>query len=173
MKKLFLLALVVLVTLVMVSCGDDAGGETGLADIDSSTLELESSYKPAVIDNLAVIPLITIVPRGSTISSTGMSMTIYNNSGMYLQIYDLHFWLEYVVDGEWTAVGPIRERYNFRGVSQLLPSKDNILYVVGWNSPNSMWPYYGILPNGDYRIVMVFPLGDEEKAYATAEFSIG
>jgi len=166
MKRLFLSAMIIFVVMLMVGCAAISDDSAGTEPDKFEPLPQE------IIDVLTVNPLISLVITEGTVTPTGLQMTIFNDTDMYLQIFDLDFRLEHVVDGRWVAVVPNRARQFTLGASQILPPESSTPYFIHWNFPYAAPPYYGELPYGDYRIVLIFPTQDTPMN-AAAEFSVG
>jgi hypothetical protein len=124
------------------------------------------------IDGLIQHPLVGIEIDQSTVTATDVRFAMFNNTEQYIEMFDPDFWLERRERSGWVAVQPIRERQGTLGASFLFPpGETSHASAVMWNFPLAAQPYYGVLPPGEYRLVLVFPLADG-LAYAADEFAI-
>lgn len=103
-------------------------------------------WKPTEYNNLNNFDGVNMNIKEETVSSTGLTVVIENNSETQC-IYGEDFLLEKKINEKWYQVPTIIENYGFDDIGYVLEPGEKGEWRVDWD-----W-LYGKLDSGEYRIV--------------------
>jgi hypothetical protein len=128
-----------------------------------------TDWKPTEYDNINNFDGVNMTVKEETVSSTGITVVIENNSEVQC-IYSEDFLLEKKIKGKWYQVPVIIESYGFNDIGYELTPGEKGEWSVDWT-----W-LYGSLDAGEYRIVksvLAFrSTGDFDEYKLAADFNI-
>ena len=130
----------------------------------------ETSWEPSDFDAVNNLEGVTMSAREETVSPTGLTLTLVNNSDRQC-IYGEHYVVEKKINQGWYQVPVVVEGdYGFVDIGYDLPPGDEQDWDVDWE-----W-LYGSLDAGEYRIVKDIldfrATGDFDTYFLAAEFAI-
>lgn len=159
MKKSFFLALTLLVSFLLVACGNGNGDSTSTNDWESIHYDTANNFDGVSMN----------IKEGS-VSPTGLTVVFENNSDKQ-GIYSDDFLVEKETEGDWYQVPIIIDEYGFNDIGYELPPSEIEELTIDWD-----W-LYGSLDTGEYRIVKKLldsrDPGDFDEYNLTAQFTLG
>ncbi|WP_261176872.1 immunoglobulin-like domain-containing protein [Anaerobacillus sp. CMMVII] len=155
-------------------CGSNSNSAEGtkntVSKVDSDQSAEVIDWEPTIYESVNNINGVTMIVKEGTVSSTGLTVTLENNSDKHC-IYGEHFQLEKRIKGQWYQVPVALDgNYGFNDIGYELASSDVREWAVDWE-----W-LYGSLDKGEYRMVKDIldfrNTGNYDKHYLTVEFTV-
>lgn len=142
--------------------------ETDIQDQENE-IDSKTSSELVITNNSYEISEIEDVSFYVTKHYTNAAEICIENHSDEILYYGEPFFIEKKIDGEWYSIKPIEQIMWFM-ILKNIEVGSTLTYEIVWDD------YYGILPNGEYRIIKEFSLGDydspNEEIYLAAEFTI-
>ncbi|MBD8038814.1 hypothetical protein H9635_18885 [Solibacillus sp. A46] len=111
---------------------------------------------------------LTMNTKPGTVTPTGLTVIIENRSNERF-VYGQYFTVEKKSEGNWYEVPILEEAYSFIDLGHNVAPLQSVEWVVDWEG------YYGVLDNGEYRILKEFRNSeetDDEIYHLAAEFIV-
>src|SRR5665648_815629 len=113
MKKIFFLTLTLLVSVLLVACGNGNGDTTATNEWESTHYDTVNNFDGASMN----------IKEGS-VSPTGLTVIFENNSDKQ-GVYSDDFLVEKEIKGDWYQVPTIIDEYGFNDIGYQLPPSEN------------------------------------------------
>ncbi|QKY69359.1 immunoglobulin-like domain-containing protein [Lentibacillus sp. CBA3610] len=156
MKKILLFAMTLLVSVLLVACGNGDSLET-------------KDWEVTQYDTVNNFDGISMIVKEGSISPTALTV-IFENTTDKQGVYGEYFSLEKEIEGDWYQVPTILDEYGFNDIGYELTPSEIEEFTIDWD-----W-LYGSLDTGEYRIVKDIldfrGTGDYDKYYLAAQFTI-
>ena len=158
MMKNLLFANTLLVSVLLVTCGNGKGDSTETRDWESTQYDTVNNFDG-----------VSMTVKEGSISPTKLTVIFENNSNKQ-GVYGEYFSLEKEIEGDWYQVPTIIDEYAFSDIGYELGPSEIEEFTIDWDS------LYGSMDTGKYRIVKDISdfrgAGDYDKYYLAAQFII-
>lgn len=158
MKKIFIFAIMLLVSFLLVACDNE----------NSDSLET-NDWETTQYDAVNNFDGVSMTVKEDSVSSVELTVIFENNSDKQ-GVYGEDFLLEKEIKGDWYQVPTIIDDYGFNEIGYELPPSKIDEFTIDWD-----W-LYGSLDTGKYRVVKKIldfrSTGDYDEYYLAAQFTI-
>ena len=156
MKKKLISIILLLVSIILVACGNGNLTET-------------KNWKYTEYDTVNNFDGVSMNIKEGSVSPTEATVIFENNSNNQ-GVFSDDFLLEKEIEGDWYQVPIIIDEYGFNDIGYELPPSEIEEFTIDWD-----W-LYGSLDSGEYRIVKKLldfrDTGDYDEYYLAAQFTI-